>query len=136
MIAVEHELRPGDPTGVAFGRALVAEALAASTGPGARPARVSPAVLDDAVLAVSELVTNALVVARDRICVTVEFVDDLTRVAVYDDGPGDPVARPSTPDRVHGRGLSIVEIVAARWGVSPEPPGKWVWAEFPVALPA
>ena len=34
------------------------------------------------------------------------------------------------------RGLSIVELLAARWGVEREALGKWVWAEFPVALPA
>lgn len=130
MIATVHELLPGDPTSVARGRSMVTAAL------GQPQAHLSPAMVDDAVLATSELVTNAIAAAHTRICLSVELLDDLARVSVYDDGPGNPVARPSSTDRPHGRGLSIVEIVAARWGVSPEPPGKWVWAEFPVALPA
>ena len=128
MFALEHELRPGDPSSVAMGRSLVSRALA---DPG-NAITLSPAVLDDAVLAASELVTNAVAAAHDRICVAVEFVDGLARVAVYDDGPGDPVACPRTADQPHGRGLSIVEMIAQRWGVRLEPPGKWVWAEFPV----
>lgn len=130
MIAVEHELSPGDPTSVAQGRTLVTQALESTA-----VVIVPTSVVDDAVLAASELVTNAVAVALDRICVTVEVFDGFARVAVYDDGPGRPVPRPSSPDRPHGRGLSIVEIVAARWGVRQEPPGKWVWAEFPVAVP-
>lgn len=132
MIAVEQELRPGDPASVALGRTLVSQALAA-TG---ELATVSAAVVDDAVLATSELVTNAVSAARERICVVVEFFEGCARVAVYDDGPGQPRACPRTPDQPHGRGLSIVETVAENWGVRSEPPGKWVWADFPVALRA
>jgi anti-sigma regulatory factor (Ser/Thr protein kinase) len=122
VIAVEQQLTPGDPTAVALGRTVVCDALT----PGC------PALVDDAVLTVSELVTNAIAAAREQVCLTVEVRDGLARIAVYDDGPGDPVACPSSPDRPHGRGLSIVEILAARWGVSKQHPGKWVWAEFPL----
>ncbi|MHA3704556.1 ATP-binding protein [Jatrophihabitans sp. YIM 134969] len=124
MIAVEHELSPGDPAAVALGRTVVSRVFTDTPG--------CPPVLDDAVLAVSELVTNAIVVAHERICLTVELLDGLARIAVYDDGPGDPVTKPSSPDRPDGRGLSIVEVIAARWGVRLQPPGKWVWAEFPL----
>lgn len=130
MIAVEHELRAGDPASVALGRNLVGEALA-TTG---SLATVSTAVVDDAVLAASELVTNAVSAARDRICVVVEYFEGCARVAVYDDGPGEPKACPRTHDQPHGRGLSIVEVLAESWGVRSEPPGKWVWADFPVSL--
>ncbi len=132
MIAVEQELRPGDPAAAALGRSMVSRAL----GSGPEVDTVSAGVLDDAVLAASELVTNAIVVALERVCVSVHVADGVARVAVYDDGPGTPLACPRSTDRPHGRGLSIVGLVAARWGVSHEPPGKWVWAEFPVALPA
>ncbi|MDT0465753.1 ATP-binding protein [Streptomyces gibsoniae] len=37
--------------------------------------------------------------------------------------PGDPAADES------GRGLLLVEALAARWGVEPRSPGKCVWAE-------
>ena len=133
MIAVEHELKPGDPTSVARGRTMVTDALGRSA---AGAATVSADVVDDAVLATSELVTNAIAVAHDRICLSVEVLDGRARVSVFDDGPGEPVVCPSSTDRVHGRGLSIVELLALRWGVSREPLGKWVWAEFPVASPA
>lgn len=132
MIAVEHELLPGDPASVALGRSVVTAAFARSVA----DASVSVEVVDDAVLAASELVTNAIAVAHERVCLTVEVLEHCARVAVFDDGPGDPVTCPRSVDRVHGRGLSIVEILALRWGVSREPLGKWVWAEFPVAHPA
>lgn len=129
MTSVEHELRPGDPASVAQGRDLVASALTSTRVPGSH-------VCDDAVLAASELVTNAVTAASGRVVLRVVLDEDIACVAVYDDGPGLPVLRPVSLDRPHGRGLPIVDVVAARWGVSPEPPGKWVWAEFPVAVPA
>lgn len=129
MTAVEHELRPGDPTSVAAARAAVAAALTAA-------GTVSHATCEDAVLAASELVTNAVTAARGRVRLQVEVEVDRARVSVWDDGPGVPVAGPSTPDLPHGRGLPIVDVIAARWGVDCDPAGKWVWAEFPVAVPA
>ncbi|MFC4010237.1 ATP-binding protein, partial [Nonomuraea purpurea] len=66
--------------------------------------------------------------------VTVEVTaisDALARIEVTDEG-APTVPRPRMPgdDDCHGRGLNIVEYVAMRWGMRPEPLG-WmtVWVE-------
>ncbi|MGW5209637.1 ATP-binding protein [Streptomyces sp. NPDC004051] len=61
----------------------------------------------------------------------------LVRVEVSDTHPGrpEPTGRPSA-DTGGGRGLLLVEAVAARWGVAGWPgPGKTVWAECAVHAP-
>ncbi|OKJ41740.1 histidine kinase [Streptomyces sp. CB01580] len=35
-------------------------------------------------------------------------------------------------DDVSGRGLVIVDALAAKWGVRPRDPGKTVWAQLPI----
>lgn len=122
MITVQRELAPGDPVAVRTGRLVVQDCLAVAAG---------PAAVDDAVLAVSELLTNAVCVARDCIRLVVEITDRTVRVEVFDDGPGTPRVGISSTDRTGGRGLAIVETVATSWGVRADPPGKWVWATFP-----
>lgn len=54
------------------------------------------------------------------------------RIEVSDANPEPPPARPVDPgpDDESGRGLLLVDILAARWGTSPRSPvGKTVWAE-------
>lgn len=129
MIAVEQELTPGDPTSVGLGRTVVDRTLRAQP----LGDRVCPdEVLDDAVLAASELITNAVAAAQQRIRLLVDIATDRARISVYDDGPGEPTPVPPSPDRANGRGLTIVQMLAARWGVESDPPGKWVWADFPL----
>jgi anti-sigma regulatory factor (Ser/Thr protein kinase) len=89
---------------------------------------VSAPVTADAILVLSELVTNALrhglgeIVARGSI-------DDLElRVSVSDSGDELPVTLPLDPTRVGGLGLVVVGEVSSDWGVSPFPGGKTVWA--------
>jgi anti-sigma regulatory factor (Ser/Thr protein kinase) len=83
----------------------------------------------DAVLIISELVTNALrhglgdIVVRGSLSGATKV-----QVSVTDSGPELPHVQPIDPDRVGGVGLHIVQEVAAHWGVSPFPGGKTVWA--------
>jgi len=83
----------------------------------------------DAVLVVSELVTNALryglgeVVAR----ASIEHRDEI-HLAVTDSGDELPVVLPADPERVGGIGLRVVDQLSAEWGVTPFPGGKTVWA--------
>lgn len=54
------------------------------------------------------------------------------RIEVSDANPEPPPARPVVhgPDDESGRGLLLVDVLAARWGTSPRHPvGKTVWAE-------
>jgi anti-sigma regulatory factor (Ser/Thr protein kinase) len=60
----------------------------------------------------------------------------LLRVEVQDPSPKLPKLRPATDDHEGGRGLLLVEALAARWGVqggSGPDPGKTVWMEMDVA---
>jgi anti-sigma regulatory factor (Ser/Thr protein kinase) len=90
---------------------------------------------DTVVLIVSELATNAVRHARTRFRVAVHRRSDVLRVEVADSGSGVPLLRRPEPMDTGGRGLFIVETLAARWGVDPAPGGKTVWAELPRASP-
>lgn len=80
-------------------------------------------------LLTSELVTNAVVHARSDVEVTVSLGARAVRVEVADDGPGRPAVRRAGPDSPSGRGLTLVDAVADRWGVDHAAPGKSIWFE-------
>jgi anti-sigma regulatory factor (Ser/Thr protein kinase) len=89
-------------------------------------------MIDDCLLVVSELATNAVTAGRTVVSMTVDIHREHVRVAAYDDGPGLP--RPVTAgarDR-QGRGLAIVNSLSRTWGVQRQPPGKQVWAEMAI----
>jgi anti-sigma regulatory factor (Ser/Thr protein kinase) len=85
-------------------------------------------------LAISELVTNAIVHARTHVVVRVRPEADAVWVGVTDQDDTLPVLVHTAPDRDGSRGLAIVEAVARRWGVDQQfsRPGKTVW--FTVGL--
>jgi len=85
--------------------------------------------LDDAVLLVSELVTNAVRHGGgDDVRVTAALCPGGLRVGVGDDGPGFPVRREADEDDTNGRGVAIVAALADQWGVDVHPDdGKTVW---------
>lgn len=110
-----------DLASVGRARAFVADTLT-SAGAGD--------LVDDALVIVSELVTNAVTHAGTG-CVVRVGVDDLSiRVAVVDSGRGTPDPKPFNGDQPNGRGLHIVGALAQAWGVADEPGGKMVWAEM------
>lgn len=93
---------------------------------------------DCLLLVVSELVTNAVLHARcgpgRQIGLTLTREVDRVRVEVRDTGEGLP--RPRRELRFteeHGRGLAVVEELAADWGVSHDVVGKTVWATVAVS---
>ena len=83
---------------------------------------------DDAVLVLSELVTNAMVHAGAGCTIEVRHSDDLLRLEVRDRSPQAPVLRLVGPSDVGGRGLQVVDAVAEAWGWEPTADGKRVWA--------
>ncbi|WP_214410946.1 ATP-binding protein [Sphaerisporangium fuscum] len=88
-----------------------------------------PELVDDVVLMVSELVTNAIAHGAPPIRLSLRAGDGALRGEVTDHGEGLP-HRLHVGDEVdHGRGLLIVDALADRWGVSsvPERAGKGVW---------
>jgi anti-sigma regulatory factor (Ser/Thr protein kinase) len=96
-------------------------------------------VLRDLELVVSELVTNAVmhsgVGPEGSVQVNVEAEDGWVLVEVIDEGPGfnvEALEPPGIDER--GRGLLIVDGLAARWGVG-YGPGARIWAELMLPAP-
>lgn len=88
-------------------------------------------VQDDMQLVVSEMVTNAIRHAMPPICLEIEAGAEDVVVSVSDGSPARPAARPATDDAEGGRGMMLVDLLAADHGVRPDPPGKAVWARLP-----
>lgn len=83
---------------------------------------------DTAELLVSELATNAVIHARSRYTVSVRRLSgDGIRVEVADASPATPVRRHYSETSGTGRGLGLVEDLAASWGIDRTPAGKRVW---------
>ncbi|MER5358909.1 ATP-binding protein [Streptomyces sp. NPDC002785] len=88
-------------------------------------------------LVVAELAANAVRHGRVRgrnflLSVTYERGARRIRIEVSDACPELPPVGPSMPadDEESGRGLVLVDVLAARWGAVPRTPlGKTVWAE-------
>jgi anti-sigma regulatory factor (Ser/Thr protein kinase) len=88
---------------------------------------------EDAVLLVSELVTNAVKYGGDgAIELLIAQPSDQVRVAVRDPGGPGPLPEMRTPGTAGGgHGLRLVDEIADRWGV--EHGSTIVWFEFDVA---
>ena len=87
-------------------------------------------LVDDAVLCVSELVTNALQAGCTAVTLRLDTDDRRVRLALIDDAPGHPEPRRSGPRDLNGRGLMIIEAISSTWGVRPADTGKEVWVEL------
>ena len=87
--------------------------------------------LDTAALLVSEVVTNAILHARSAVTLTVDVVEDVVRITVRDGSPVQPRVHAFAPTSATGRGLLLLDHLAKRWGVEPDPVtgGKVVWFE-------
>ena len=86
--------------------------------------------IDAATLAVSELVTNAVLHARSGPVVTLRLEDGRLRVEVQDDSAVTPSRKRYGPEAGTGRGLMLVESIAVAWGCDTAPGGKSVWFEL------
>lgn len=91
-----------------------------------------PDMADDVAVVVSELVTNAVRAQAREIRLAIAVHRREINVVVTDDAPGTP--RLTRADlQPHGRGLPIVDALAASWGVQPgSDVGKSVWAVLKV----
>ena len=94
---------------------------------------ISEARLHDAQLLVSELVTNAVRHAvSDAVAMTVSATATTFRVEVANSGPAfdaTTLPEPST-ERAGGWGLRIVDVLAHRWGITPDGTHVRVWFEI------
>ncbi|WP_257153751.1 ATP-binding protein [Streptomyces lunaelactis] len=125
------------PRGARFARRLAVRRLAEWGYPPASDVSCTVALL------VAELAANAVRHGRVRgrdfhLRLTFEASARLIRIEVADASPDQPPTGPSapSPDDELGRGLLLVDVLAARWGATPRVPiGKTVWAEVAVGLP-
>jgi CheY-like chemotaxis protein/anti-sigma regulatory factor (Ser/Thr protein kinase) len=91
------------------------------------------AVMDDAELVATELVTNALVHASVRCELRARLAAGVLHIEVEDRGGGTPDVQVADERAEHGRGLLIVSALCTAWGVETRPAaGKRVWAQLPV----
>ncbi len=88
--------------------------------------------VETAVLLTSETVTNAFVHGRSDARLAVTVSTEVILIQVGDDDSRVPAVVEQDPDAVSGRGLMILESLAARWGIVDDSQGKMVW--FEVAL--
>lgn len=86
--------------------------------------------LEDGELALSELVTNAVLHGRDPVGVRVVLSADVLRAEVRDASPVSPSFSMLDETAVTGRGLLLISAVSDRWGVEPSSSGKVVWFEL------
>ncbi len=111
------------PPSISAARRAVAELL--------DPAVVPAEVVEDVMLLVSELVTNAVLHARSAVHLSACVEPGRIVVAVGDD---DPDHGPLRPDRgalaTSGRGIRLVELLASSWGVETGTRSKVVWFEI------
>lgn len=124
-------LLPYSPASVAVARQRLAGELSA--------AGIYAGAISDAVLVVSELLSNAIRHARPlpgaNVQVAWALTGDAVEVAVSDGGAlTRPVRAHATLSSLGGRGLDIVEFLARAWGVRTDDSGLTVWAVLPAPL--
>jgi serine/threonine-protein kinase RsbW len=114
------------PASVPYLRAVLRDDLAVLPEP----------VREEVALVASELLGNAVRHARaledGQLTIAWGVGDYGVEIAVTDGGgPTAPVPRDASPTETHGRGLSIVATLAARWGVERHDSSTTVWAVVP-----
>ncbi|WP_405877608.1 SpoIIE family protein phosphatase [Streptomyces sp. NBC_00005] len=129
---------PGSPLAPGSARALVRSAVsdwAEARVPGAE--HLTARLADDAVLVVSELVTNAVVHAGTEVEVECRL-EEGDRALVLEVSDHHPSRAPRDPDAEvpyetpeYGRGLRLVSTLAESWGVTFRRGVKTVWARLP-----
>ena len=120
QVAVDLLLPPA-ATSAGEARRLLRDALA---GVGSEDS------LDAAQVAVSEIVTNALVHAGTPMRLRILVADEHLRVELSDGSPHLPHQRDYSSNAVTGRGLHVVAEIVDRWGAHPIGDGKVVWFEI------
>ncbi|WP_326609503.1 SpoIIE family protein phosphatase [Streptomyces scopuliridis] len=113
-----------DPEGLVESRAVLRQALA-DWG--------LAELIDDVELAAGELLVNVLLHTEGGAVLTLEVLPEpvrRVRLWVKDRSSVWPRRREPGEAATSGRGLLLVDAVAARWGVEPRGDGKAVWCEF------
>ncbi|HEV2069947.1 MAG TPA: ATP-binding protein, partial [Acidimicrobiales bacterium] len=81
----------------------------------------------------SELATDVTLHARTDVRVTVRFEGESLWAEVKDWDTGPPPGCLPPQEATTGRGLQLVDTIAANWGFERDNEGRIVWFELPVA---
>jgi anti-sigma regulatory factor (Ser/Thr protein kinase) len=119
---------PGGPAAPGLARTLLRTELDAQLSEHARRE-----IVDDAVVVISELVTNAVEAATENGVLAVHIHHGELTIKVTDRAEGWPTPQRQDVNARRGRGLMIVDSITASWGVTVSGAGKTVWATL--ALP-
>lgn len=87
---------------------------------------------ENIVLAVSELVTNAVEHGEGDVALRVRYADNKLHIAVTDGSPVPANLRAPDDDDDSGRGLLLVAVLAHAWGTSDG--GRTTWCVFRVRV--
>ncbi|PPK98043.1 serine phosphatase RsbU (regulator of sigma subunit) [Kineococcus xinjiangensis] len=88
-------------------------------------------VLDDALLVVTELVTNAVLHAGTEVELRLRDEQEALWLEVADRLPGVlPLLRAPDDERESGRGVLLLDALATEWGTAHRSHGKAVWCRF------
>lgn len=118
---------PPEPASAAHARRFLAGVL--------HSWRMPELATDDASLLATELATNAIQHAQTTFTMRVSYDGAHVRVEVHDGSAILPRPRVPAAEDLGGRGLLLVERLAARWGREHTPEGKRVWFEVPAPIP-
>ncbi|OEU96438.1 hypothetical protein AN216_20750 [Streptomyces oceani] len=101
-----------------------------------------PGLVDTAELCVSELVTNVIRHVGEGVPISLRLVrhvvrhEDRLRIELTDPCPRVlPMLLSASAEQEYGRGLALVDALAACWGVIPHKDSKTTWCEL-AATPA
>jgi anti-sigma regulatory factor (Ser/Thr protein kinase) len=89
--------------------------------------------MDDALLLTSETVSNAVTHGRPPLTICINCDGGSLRVEVRDANPTLPTLGQHSADTVNGRGMPLIESLAAGWGVEQTADGKYVWFTLPAS---
>lgn len=85
-------------------------------------------VLDDAILLVSEAITNAVLHGGPAIVLAVDCTETSMEIRVRDGANRAPLLRNPADLDPGGRGMLLIDLLSDAWGVEPmSPAGKEVW---------
>jgi anti-sigma regulatory factor (Ser/Thr protein kinase) len=120
----EEVTLPDGPEGASFARRAMARA--------AELWLLDRELTETALLLVSEVATNAIRHGAPPVRLSLRLEPDRLRVEVTDSSPTLPHLSHAGPDQIGGRGLQIVQQLAAKWGAQPSARriGKTVWFDL------